>query len=167
MSALGWQGQVPCHLCANGGNRIAAKVVGLGQSEALKKVQRDHTQHGVMVQTLPRPPLEVVQADFFLEFPVGEFTRPASFGHFNQPEKWCLWGEIAGVIFAFLSSTLFPDHPSTLTGEMLTLGVLIPVRQPDVDGGKAARQRTFGAVSPDEVLPSSTTENLLDRLAVV
>ncbi len=167
MSALGWQGQVPCHLCTNGGYCIAFEVVGLRQAEPLKKVQRDHTEHGVMVQTLPGPPLEVVQADFFLQFPVGEFTRPAPFGDFNQPGKCCLWWEIAGVVFALLSSSLFPDDPSTLTRQMLTLGVLVPICQPDVDGGEAARQWTFGAMSPDQVLPGSTAEDLLDRLAVV
>ena len=103
----------------------------------------------------------MVQADFFLEFPVGEFTRPAPFGYFNQSEKWCLWREIADVVLAFLSSPMFPDHPGTLTGKMLPLGILIPVRQPNVDGSKAARQRTFGPVSPDEVLPSSTADTEL------
>ena len=143
------------------------KVIRLRQSEPLKKVQSDHTQHSVMMQALPGPPLEMVQANFFLEFPVGEFTRPASFGYFDEPGKWCLWGKITGVVFAFFSSTLFPDHPSTLTGKMLALCVFVPIGQSDINGGKATRQRTFSAVSPDEVLPSSTIEDLLDCLAVV
>lgn len=69
------------------------KVIRLRQSEPLKKVKSDYTQHSVMMQALPGPPLEVVQANFFLEFPVGELTRLASFGSFNEPGKWCLWGK--------------------------------------------------------------------------
>jgi hypothetical protein len=52
----------------------------------LEERKCDHTQHGVVVQPVPRTSLEVVEAEFLLHLLMHLFARPTSFDARDDPE---------------------------------------------------------------------------------
>ncbi|MDR6773697.1 hypothetical protein J2Y49_004450 [Azospirillum sp. BE72] len=47
------------------------------EAPVLKNGRSDHHQHGMVVQAMPTPPVEVIEAEFFLYLLVPLFADPA------------------------------------------------------------------------------------------
>ena len=49
----------------------------VGEAEMLEEREGDHDQDGVMVQTMPAAPLEVIESEFLFQLLMGLFANPS------------------------------------------------------------------------------------------
>nr|WP_245808606.1 hypothetical protein [Deinococcus hopiensis] len=92
----------------------------------------------MVIEALPGTTLKVVQTDFVLQLSVRQLTSPAALVHLHQTRKWSVFGQVADVIFAFLSPALFPNNPGGLPRKVLALRVLLSIGETHAHGGKAS-----------------------------
>ncbi|MBK3773007.1 hypothetical protein GAY31_02190 [Azospirillum brasilense] len=61
----------------------------------LKKGQGDHTQHGVVMQAMAAPPLEMIEPEFLLRLLVPLFSDPARLDPGGQNLQSCVGRQIS------------------------------------------------------------------------
>ena len=61
----------------------------------MQEGERDHAHEGVSVKSLPRSPLEVIEAELFLQLLMGLLADPAGLNGAGQLLEQCVGGQIA------------------------------------------------------------------------
>lgn len=69
----------------------------------------DHAHEGVSVKSLPRPPLEMIEAEFFLQLLMGLLADPPGFDGTGQLLEWGVDRQIAEVVFALTGGAVLSD----------------------------------------------------------
>ena len=80
-----------------------------GEAEILKEREGDHDQDGVMVQTVPTAPLEVIESEFLLHLLVSLLADPARLDLPCQCTQRGIRRLVAQVVFMFAAAAPFPD----------------------------------------------------------
>src|SRR3990167_4377007 len=87
------------------------------EATGLQEGERDHAHEGMSVKSLPRSPLEVIEAELFLQLLMGLLTDPAGLDCASQLPERCVGGQIAEVVFAFAGGAVLPDKPYLFAGK--------------------------------------------------
>src|SRR6516162_11462220 len=71
------------------------------------------------VQACPRSPLEVIEAEFFLELLMRLLADPARLDGPGELLRRRVGRKIGEIVFALTGRTVLADHPHLFTGQML------------------------------------------------
>lgn len=130
---------------------------GLFEPLGLQEGESNHAHEAVPVQSLPRPPFEVVEAEFFLELLMGLFADPARLDGPCEPFDRRVRRQVREIIFAFAGRAMFADDPDFLAGQMLRAHVMDALGRPIGDthasSGEPRCKATFGPSALADRLP--------------
>jgi hypothetical protein len=89
------------------------------EATGLQEGERDHAHEGVSVKSLPRSPLEVIEAELFLQLLMSLLADPAGLDGTGQLLERCVGGQIAEVVFAFASGAVLAGQPYLFAGKIM------------------------------------------------
>src|ERR1700752_4514796 len=114
---------------------------------------------------MPRPPLEVIESEFFLQLLVRLLTDPARLDGSGEHRERRVDGQVGEIVFMLATGATFADQPGFVAGHMLATHVPNALRRPISDpharGGKACRQPTLRAAAPADRAPGCTSKHRL------
>jgi hypothetical protein len=114
----------------------------------LQKSQGNHRQQRMVMEPLPRPTLEVIEAQLFLQLLVPLFTTPPRFDRPDDGSRRHVGGMVGEIEFPLARGASLPDQPHFFSGQVLTIGEFGAIRYSDPDDGKARLQVTLRATPP-------------------
>ena len=102
------------------------------QTEAAVLQERagDHRHQRVSVQPGPRPALEMVEPQLFLQLLVRLLARPAHPYRDRQDLEPCPRRQVRQIVFALAGCTVLADHPGLFSQHVRGAAVTDPLRRP-------------------------------------
>jgi len=99
----------------------------------------------------------VVEAEFLFELLMRLFTDPPGFDRGGERFEARIGGQVRHIMFLFARRPAFANEPDLVARHALHAiiehTVLMTLRNADAAGSKEARQPTFRASSPTDLLP--------------
>src|SRR5580704_12585329 len=83
----------------------------------LKECISDHGHERMTMKTMPRPSLEVVEAELLLQLLVDLFTDPSRLDRGSQAAQIHPGGQVGKIVFLLSRHALLADEPSLVAGE--------------------------------------------------
>src|ERR1700730_14968173 len=114
-----------------------------------------NAQGGVMMKATPAPSLVVAQAELLFKLLIVPFNAPAHLGGINQIYQRRISGQRRQPILSRFCLILWPFDQQPLILTWRAKPLLIPMRSPHSDRGKARRQFLVGSLAPDHPVPSA------------
>src|SRR4249920_2633306 len=113
----------------------------------------------------PRPPLEVVEAEFFLELLVSLLADPARLDRRGQRLEAGFRRQVREIVFLLSGRAPLADEPNFVARHMLHALVADPLRLPvgdaHADSSEAGFQGSLGSFAPSEHAPFRLGEHVL------
>src|SRR5262245_1270252 len=123
------------------------------------------------MKTMPRPSLEVVEAELLLQFLVDLLTDPSRLYRGSQAAQIHPGGQVGKIVckivFLLSGHAVLTDEPSLVAGKMLLTFVPYPLRRPvgdaHTDSSKPGFQPAFRAATPTHSSPLGTGQHAFSR----
>ena len=96
----------------------------------LEECISDHGHERMTMKTMPRPSLEVVEAELLLQLLVGLLTDPSRLDRGSQAAQIHPGGQVGQIVFLLSGHAVLADEPSLVAGKMLLTFVPYPLRSP-------------------------------------
>ena len=96
----------------------------------LEECISDHGHERMTMKTLPRPSLEMVEAELLLQLLVGLLTDPSRLDRGSQAAQIHPGGQVGKIVFLLSRHAMLADEPSLVAGKMLLTFVPYPLRRP-------------------------------------
>ena len=97
----------------------------------LEECISDHGHERMTMKTMPRPSLEVVEAELLLQLLMGLLTDPSRLDCGSQAGQIHPGGQVGKIVFLLSGHAVLADEPSLVAGKMLLTFVPYPLRRPD------------------------------------
>src|SRR2546427_3821945 len=134
----------------------------LCQQEAV----RCNAQGGVMMKATPAPSLVVAQAEFLFKLLIVSFNATAHLGGIDQIYQRGISGHRRQPILGRFCLILWPFDQQPLILTWRAKPLLIPMRSPHSERGKARRQFLVGSLAPDHPVPSACAQRFAHPLHI-
>ena len=92
----------------------------------LEECVSNHCHQRVTMKAVPRPSLEVIEAEFFLQLLMGLFANPSGLDRRSQAAQVHLGRQVGKIIFLLPGCAVLADEPRFVAWQMLL--TLIPYR---------------------------------------
>src|SRR4030095_14416886 len=123
-----------------------------------------NAQGGVMMKATPAASLVVAQAEFLFKLLIVPLNAPAHLGGSNQIHQRGISGQRRQPILGRFCLILWPFDQQPLILTWRTQPLLIPMRSPHSDRGKARRQFLVGSLAPNHRVPSACAQRFAHPL---
>src|SRR6266852_9743919 len=123
-----------------------------------------NAQGGVMMKATPAPSLVVAQAEFLFKLLIVPFNAPAHFGGLDQIYQRAISGQRRQPILGRFCLILWPFDQQPLILTWSAKPLLIPMRRPHSDRGKARRQFLVGSLTTDYRVPEECAQRFAHPL---
>src|SRR3954452_25233435 len=133
----------------------------VGEAEMLEERESDHDQDGVMVQTVPTAPLEVIESEFLLHLLVSLLADPARLDLPCQRTQRGIRRLVAQVVLVLAAAAPFPDQPHLIARQRRAVALRRPIGDPHPQGGELGAERALGPGPPGHALPGGGLQHLL------
>ena len=133
----------------------------------LEECVGDHGHERMTMKTMPRPSLEVIEAELLLELLMGLLTDPSRLDCGSQAAQIHLGGQVGKIVFLLSRHAVLTDEPSLVAGKMLLTFVPYPLRRPvgdaHTDSSKPGVQPAFRAAAPTHCSPLGSGQHIFSR----
>jgi len=126
----------------------------------LEECISDHGHERMTMKTMPRPTLEVVEAELLLQLLMGLLTDPSCLDCGSQAAQIHPGGQVGKIVFLLSGHAVLANEPSLVAGKVLLTFVPYPLRRPvsdaHTDRSKPGFQPAFRAAAPTHRSPLGT-----------
>jgi hypothetical protein len=124
----------------------------------LQEGEGDQHHQGVVVQPGPGPPLEVVEAEFFLHLLVRLLAGPAGLDRRREGLQRRAGGMAGEVVLPLAAAAPLAHQPQLIAGQAVAGLRLRTVGHPHPPGGEAGGERALGALPPADRAPGRSPQ---------
>src|ERR1700747_433334 len=103
----------------------------------------DHGHERMTMTSLPRPSLEMVEAELLLQLLVVLLTDPSRLDRGSQAAQIHPGGQVGKIVFLLSGHAVLTDEPSLVAGKVLLTFVPYPLRRPVSDAHPDRRKPGF------------------------
>jgi hypothetical protein len=136
--------------------KVNPEIFFIGQPfEQQKRISHSYQGH-MMMPSLPRTTLEMVQADLYFHFPIVLFDSKSAFGLADQSPKRNVGSPTGKPIFERLRATFWPFNQKFLRFNFHRLALDQPIGHPDDQTSKPGTKRSFSPFPPGNLFPKSS-----------
>ena len=127
----------------------------------------DHGHEGMAMEAVPRPPLEVVETEFFLQLLMGLLADPSRLDRGSQAAQVHLGRQVGEIVFRLPGCAVLADEPRFIAWKMLLTLIPYPlgrsVGDAHTDSSKLGFQPAFRPAAPTRGLPFGAGQHVFSR----
>ena len=133
----------------------------------LEECVSNHCHQRVTMKAVPRPSLEVIETEFFLQLLMGLFANPSGLDRRSQAAQVHLGRQVGKIIFLLPGCAVLADEPGFVAWQMLLTLIPYSLRRSvggaHADSSKSGFQPTFRPSALTHSFPPGAGQHVFSR----